>query len=139
ASLAVVSIEMNSTFSSIQTTSSENEDAATSLLTSFDSVVNTTMTVSTSKIRDPSFSISEYIIMGILLIFGGSMIAIGLIFIFLRDKSPRLKFDKKVNARLKKLGVEPAKRKIIRDNVKELTRSHTESPNLSNTSLISNI
>lgn len=90
------------------------------------------------------------------------MIATGLIFIFLRDKSSRLKFEKRVNARLKKLGVEPAvrsklgkKRKegreegeegrdngdiieMIRETEKDaLTRSQTESPNQSNTSLIS--
>ncbi|GMR53831.1 hypothetical protein PMAYCL1PPCAC_24026, partial [Pristionchus mayeri] len=79
----------------------------------------------------------EYIIMGILFICGGSMIATGLIFIFLRDKSSRLKFEKRVSMRLKKLGVEPAMRKLIRETEKDaVTRSETESPNLSNTSRI---
>lgn len=42
------------------------------------------------------------------------MIATGLIFIFLRDKTSRLQFEKRVNKRLKKLGVEPGVRSKLR-------------------------
>ncbi|KAF8368704.1 hypothetical protein PRIPAC_86533 [Pristionchus pacificus] len=98
----------------------------------------TAMNTDENQLKDVHFKLIEYIVMGSLFIFGGSMIATGLIFIFLRDKSSRLKFEKRVNARLKKLGVEPAVRKMIRETEKDaLTRSQTESPNQSNTSLIS--